>query len=76
MIKLLTLSGPTAVGKTKVSMEVCKSFDGEIISCDSMQVYCGMDIGSAKPTPDEQKIVKHHLIDIFHLKGTISQWII
>ena len=64
MIKLLTLSGPTAVGKTKIAMEVCKNFDGEIISCDSMQVYRGMDIGSAKPTPDEQKTVKHHLIDI------------
>ncbi|MBO4235154.1 MAG: tRNA (adenosine(37)-N6)-dimethylallyltransferase MiaA [Firmicutes bacterium] len=64
MIKLLALLGPTAVGKTKIAMDICKKLDGEIVSCDSMQIYRGMDIGSAKPSKDEQKLVKHHLIDI------------
>ena len=64
MIKLLALCGPTAVGKTKIAMELCKAFNGEIISCDSMQIYRGMDIGSAKPSIEEQAMVKHHLIDI------------
>ncbi|MFD2045729.1 tRNA (adenosine(37)-N6)-dimethylallyltransferase MiaA [Ornithinibacillus salinisoli] len=62
--KVVTIVGPTAVGKTKLSIEVAKRFDGEIISGDSMQVYKGMDIGTAKITTNEMQGVPHHLIDI------------
>ena len=62
--KLLVLIGPTAVGKTKLSIELAQSFNGEIISGDSMQVYRGMDIGTAKITPAEMAGTPHHLIDI------------
>lgn len=62
--KLLVIIGPTAVGKTKLSIEMAKQFNGEIISGDSMQIYRGMDIGTAKVTKDEMEGVPHHLIDI------------
>ena len=62
--KLLVLTGPTAVGKTKLSIELAKRVGGEIISADSMQVYRGMDIGSAKITKEEMGGGRHHLIDI------------
>ncbi len=62
--KVLVLLGPTAVGKTKMSIELAKRFNGEIISGDSMQVYKGMDIGTAKITNDEMEGIPHHLIDI------------
>lgn len=61
---LLILTGPTAAGKTALSIQVAKAFDGEIISADSMQVYKGMDIGSAKIRRDEMDGVPHHLIDV------------
>lgn len=62
--KLLVIIGPTAVGKTKLSIDMAKKFNGEIISGDSMQVYKGMDIGTAKITLDEMEGIPHHLIDI------------
>lgn len=62
--KLLVLIGPTAVGKTKLSILLAKVFDGEIISGDSMQIYKGMDIGTAKITREEMEGIPHHLIDI------------
>ncbi|MEF2967294.1 tRNA (adenosine(37)-N6)-dimethylallyltransferase MiaA [Paenibacillus sp. M1] len=62
--KLLILLGPTAVGKTALSIEIAKTFSCEIISGDSMQVYRGMDIGTAKITPEETEGVRHHLIDV------------
>ncbi|WP_226641302.1 tRNA (adenosine(37)-N6)-dimethylallyltransferase MiaA [Mesobacillus subterraneus] len=62
--KLIVLIGPTAVGKTKLSIELAKKFDGEIISGDSMQIYKGMDIGTAKITVQEMEGIAHHLIDI------------
>lgn len=62
--KLIVLIGPTAVGKTKLSIELAKHFNGEIISGDSMQVYKGMDIGTAKITREEMEGIPHHLIDI------------
>ncbi|MCM3667803.1 tRNA (adenosine(37)-N6)-dimethylallyltransferase MiaA [Mesobacillus maritimus] len=62
--KLLVLIGPTAVGKTKLSIQLAKQFNGEIISGDSMQIYKGMDIGTAKITPEEMEDIPHHLIDI------------
>lgn len=61
---LVVLTGPTAVGKTKLSIELAKAVDGEIISADSMQVYRHMDIGSAKITKEEMQGVPHHLIDV------------
>ncbi|MBQ8321193.1 MAG: tRNA (adenosine(37)-N6)-dimethylallyltransferase MiaA [Clostridia bacterium] len=64
MIKALAITGPTASGKTALSLNIAESFGCEIISCDSMQIYKGMDIGTAKATADEQSRVKHHLIDI------------
>ncbi|MBS4211747.1 tRNA (adenosine(37)-N6)-dimethylallyltransferase MiaA [Bacillus sp. FJAT-49825] len=62
--KLLVIIGPTAVGKTKLSIEMAKCFNGEIISGDSMQIYRGMDIGTAKIRKDEMEGIPHHLIDI------------
>ncbi|MEH7333509.1 tRNA (adenosine(37)-N6)-dimethylallyltransferase MiaA [Neobacillus drentensis] len=62
--KLLVIIGPTAVGKTKLSIEMAKQFNGEIISGDSMQIYRGMDIGTAKITQEEMEGIPHHLIDI------------
>ena len=61
---LIVLVGPTASGKTALSLALALQLGGEIISCDSVSVYRGMDIGSAKPTPQEQSRVPHHLIDI------------
>ncbi|MCM3568140.1 tRNA (adenosine(37)-N6)-dimethylallyltransferase MiaA [Neobacillus mesonae] len=62
--KLLVIIGPTAVGKTKLSIEMAKKFNGEIISGDSMQIYRRMDIGTAKIREDEMEGIPHHLIDI------------
>lgn len=62
--KLLVLGGPTAVGKTELSIRIAKELNGEIISADSMQIYKYMDIGSAKVTTEEMKGIKHHLIDV------------
>jgi len=62
--KLLVLVGPTAIGKTKISIEISKLYHCEIISGDSMQVYCGMDIGTAKISKTEQQGIPHHLINI------------
>lgn len=62
--KILTILGPTASGKTKVSLEIADIIKGEIISADSRQIYRFMDIGTAKPGLEERKKVPHHLIDI------------
>lgn len=64
MTKILAVVGPTAGGKSALAMELAKRLDGEIISCDSMQVYRRMDIGTAKPTEQERAEVRHHLIDV------------
>lgn len=61
---MLVVLGPTAVGKSAVALEIARKTGGEIISCDSMQVYRGMDIGTAKPSPEERDEIPHHLIDI------------
>lgn len=60
--KVIAIVGPTAVGKTRYAIEIAKVLNGEIVSCDSMQLYKGMDIGSAKPTPEECAEVPHHLV--------------
>lgn len=61
--KIIIVAGPTAVGKTKYSIELAKAFNGEIVSADSMQIYQYMDIGSAKPTKEELSQAKHYLVD-------------
>ena len=61
--KVIVIAGPTASGKTSLSIDLAKSINGEIISCDSMQIYKGMDIGTAKVTKEEAEGIKHYLID-------------
>lgn len=60
---VIVICGPTASGKTKLGIELAKKLNGEIISADSMQIYKDMDIGTAKPTPEERKMAVHHLVD-------------
>lgn len=60
---LVIIAGPTAVGKTDISIEIAKKLNGEIVSADSMQIYKYLDIGSAKPTHEEMQEIKHYLID-------------
>ena len=60
---LVAIVGPTAVGKTRLAVELCQRFGGEVINADSRQVYRGMDIGTAKPTPEELSKAPHHLLD-------------
>ena len=62
--KVIVIVGPTASGKTLLSIELAKRINGEIVSCDSMQIYKDMNIGSAKPTREEMQGIKHYLIDI------------
>ena len=62
--RVVIILGPTAAGKSRLAIELAEAFGGEIVSADSMQVYRYMDIGTAKPTPEEQRKVKHHLIDL------------
>lgn len=63
MYKVLFIAGPTAVGKTEYAIKLAQELNGEIVSADSMQIYKYMDIGSAKPTKEEQALAKHYLID-------------
>lgn len=63
-MKVLAVVGPTAVGKSALAVRLAKKYNGEIISCDSMQIYRGMDIGTAKVTEEEKEGIPHHLIDI------------
>lgn len=62
-IKVIAVVGPTASGKTSLAVHIAKAVGGEVVSADSMQIYKGMDIATAKPTAEEQEGVKHHLID-------------
>lgn len=64
MNKVIVITGPTAVGKTKLSIEIAKKYNGEIINADAVQVYKGLDIGSAKVTEEEKENIPHHLFDI------------
>lgn len=72
METIVVLTGPTAVGKTYYSIGIAHALNGEIVSCDSMQIYRGMDIGSAKPSKEERKGIPHHMIDIVHPKESFS----
>ena len=64
MNNIICIAGPTASGKTALAVELAKSFNGEVVSCDSMQIYRRMDIGTAKPTREEMQGIPHHMIDI------------
>ncbi|MBQ8227607.1 MAG: tRNA (adenosine(37)-N6)-dimethylallyltransferase MiaA [Clostridia bacterium] len=63
-IPIIVVAGPTASGKTSLGIAVCKKFSGEVISADSMQIYKGMNIATAKPTKEETDGIPHHLIDV------------
>ena len=70
--KAVALAGPTAVGKTGFAIRIAEEFDGEIVSCDSMQLYKYMDIGSAKPTREEMARARHHLVDVIDPREDFS----
>lgn len=71
-IPLLAVVGPTASGKTALGVSICKKIQGEVISCDSMQIYRGMNIATAKPSVEEMDGVPHHLIDFVNPDETFS----
>ncbi len=75
MNKLVIITGPTAVGKSDLSIELAKRINGEIISADSIQVYKGLDIGSAKITEEEMQGIPHHLIDVLSPKDDFNIYI-
>lgn len=70
--RIIVVCGPTAVGKTKYAIEIARALGGEIVSADSMQLYKFMDIGSAKPTPEEQSMCRHHLVDMIDPREPFS----
>lgn len=70
--RVVAIGGPTATGKTALSVALAKHFDGEVISADSMQIYRGLDVGTAKVTPEERDGVPHHLVDILDPETAFS----
>lgn len=64
MNRIICIAGPTASGKTALAVEIAKEYNGEVISCDSMQIYRRMDIGTAKPTQEEMQGIPHHMLDV------------
>ena len=71
-IKILGVVGPTASGKTELAVELAKAYNGEVVSCDSMQIYKHINIATAKPTEAEMQGIKHHLIDFLDLDKSFS----
>ena len=69
---LVAIVGPTAIGKSQLALHLAQTFDGEIVSADSRQVYCHMDIGTAKPSPEELSLFSHHLISIINPDESFS----
>ena len=72
MSRVIVITGPTAVGKTKLSIELAKKLNGEIINADAMQVYKGLNIGTAKVTEKEKENIPHHLFDIKEVEEEYS----
>ena len=72
MDKIICIAGPTASGKTALAVELAKLVDGEVVSCDSMQVYRRMDIGTAKPTAEEMEGIPHHMLDVAEPEESFS----
>lgn len=69
---IIVIGGATAVGKSEIALNLAQKYNGEIVSADSMQIYKGLDIGTAKPSKQEQVLVKHHLIDIVEPNAEFS----
>lgn len=74
MMKIICVVGPTGVGKTELSLDLAQMLETEIISCDSMQIYRGMNIGTAKIKPGETRGIKHHMIDVVDPTELFSSW--
>src|SRR6266487_149392 len=74
--RLIVVLGPTASGKSALGIRLAQRFDGEIVSADSRQVYRGLDIGTAKVTPEERALVPHHLLDVADVQEiyTVAQF--
>ena len=74
---VLFITGPTASGKSSLAIDIAQKFDGEIVSCDSMQIYRGLDIGTAKPSKMEQSACVHHMIDVVDMDEdfTVQQYV-
>lgn len=70
--RIVAIVGPTASGKSALALEAAKRHGGEIVSCDSVQVYRGLDVGSGKPTVEERRLVPHHLVDILDLSQEMN----
>lgn len=70
--KMIIIAGPTATGKTEASIQIAKAISGEIVSADSVQLYKGTDIGSAKATLDQRRAIPHHLLDICNIRDYFS----
>ena len=70
--RVLAILGPTATGKTALGIGLAQRLGGEVVSCDSMQIYEGLSIGTAKPTPEELSAVHHHLVGICTLDRELS----
>ncbi len=74
MMKIICIVGPTGVGKTELSLDLAQMLETEILSCDSMQIYRGMNIGTAKIKPEETRGIKHHMIDVVEPTELFSSW--
>ncbi len=73
MAPFLALVGPTASGKTEAALQVAEALDAEILSIDSMPVYRGMDVGTAKPTAEQRARIQHHLVDLVEPSEPVLQ---
>jgi tRNA dimethylallyltransferase len=75
-LKFLAVLGPTASGKSALALDLARRLGGELVSCDSQQVYIGMDVGTAKPTREERREIPHHLLDVVHPNETFhaARW--
>ena len=71
-MRLIAVVGPTAAGKSELAMTLARAYDGEIVNADAMQLYRGLDIGTAKPTPAERAEVPHHLLDVLDVTQSAS----
>ena len=70
--RLIVIAGPTATGKSGLALDLAELLDGEVVNADSMQLYRGMDVGTAKLTPEERRGIPHHLLDVLDVTQTAS----
>jgi len=71
-VRLIAVVGPTAAGKSELAMTLARAYDGEVVNADAMQLYRGLDVGTAKPTPAERAEVPHHLLDVLDVTESAS----